>query len=417
MPTLSMPRPADPLAARWAMLPVIGLGFVSLTLNWFSIAAAFPSIRHELHVAVPALALLISLFLAGYGLVHIPGGILATRMGMKRTLVLGILLQGIAGVLSGVATNYTELALCRVLSGIGGSIFIAVAAGAVTVWFEDRELALALGISGGASFSIGAAIGLYVWVFVQDSIGWHTAQIAAGAFGIAVAILAAATFRVPSHATTLSGTSITRAGLRNVLGRRDLWIYGLTMLGGYGAYFTTSQLIGEYAETARQFTAGQAGLLAALVGLAGIPGGTLGGWLADRTGRTRPFVIVPLLAIAVLLALLPAMPAAGLWPTAIGIGFLLIFGFVVWIAVPGRVARIPHENIGTGVGLMLTLAAAGGFLVPLGFGQIVLYAGYTGGWIFLAIVTAAFAVVGLTAPTGHRVAQRAEPMSAKSQRR
>jgi ACS family D-galactonate transporter-like MFS transporter len=398
MSTLSTPRSADPFAARWAMLPVIGLGFVSLTLNWFSIAAAFPSIRHELHVAVPALALLISLFLAGYGLAHIPGGILATRIGMKRTLVLGVLLQGIAGVLSGFATNYTALALCRVLSGIGGSIFIAVAAAAVTVWFEGRELALALGISGGASFSTGAAIGLYVWVFVQDSVGWHAAQIIAGAFGIAVAVLAAAAFRTPPHATTLSGTPISRAGLRNVLARRDLWIYGLTMLGGYGSYFTTSQLIGGYAVTARHFTAAEGGLLAALVGLAGIPGSVLGGWLADRSGRTRPFVIVPLLTIAVLLALLPVMPAAGLWPVAIGIGFLLIFGFVAWTAVPGRVARIAPENIGTGIGLMLTLAAAGGFLVPLVFGQLVPYAGFTGGWLFLAVVTAAFALVGLAAP-------------------
>ena len=397
MSTLSTPRSTDTLAARWAMLPVIGLGFVSLTLNWFSIAAAFPSIRHELHVGVPALALLISMFLAGYGLAHVPGGILATRIGMKRTLVLGVLLQGLAGVLSGFATNYTALALCRVLSGIGGSIFIAVAAGAVTVWFEGRELALALGISGGAAFSIGASIGLYVWVFLQNSIGWHAAQIIAGAFGVAVGILAAAAFRTPPHATTLSGTAITRAGLREVLSHRDLWIYGLTMLGGYGAYFTTSQLLGGYAMTVRHFTAAEAGLLAALVGLAGIPGSVLGGWLADRSGRTRPFIIAPLLTIALLLALLPVMPTAALWPTAIGIGFLLIFGFVAWTTVPGRVARIAHEHVGTGIGLMLTLAAVGGFLVPVGFGQIVPQTGFTAGWLFLAIVTAAFALVGLAA--------------------
>jgi ACS family D-galactonate transporter-like MFS transporter len=413
MPAFPILRSPDPYAARWAMLPVIGLGFVSLTLNWFSVAAAFPLIRRELHVTVPALALLISLFLAGYGLAHIPGGVLATRIGMKRTLVLGILLQGIAGVLSGFATNYTALALCRVLSGIGGSIFIAVAAGAVTVWFEGRELALALGISGGASFSIGAATGLYAWVFLQDSVGWRAAQVIAGAFGVAVAILASAAFRTPPHATALSGTSVTWPGLRSVLGRRDLWIYGFTMLGGYGAYFTTSQLISGYAVTARHFSTAQGGLLAALVGLAGIPGGVLGGWLADRTGRTRLIIIAPLFTIAVLLGLLPAMPAAGLWPTATGIGFLLIFSFVVWISVPGRVARISHENIGTAVGLMLTLAAAGGFLVPLGFGQLVSHAGFTAGWLFLAVVTAAFAGVGLAAPAAAGI--RSAPAARRAQ--
>ncbi len=401
----------DSLGARWSMLAVISLGFVSLTLNWFNIAAAFPLVAQDLHAGVPALALLISLFLAGYGLAHIPGGILATRIGMKPTLVLGILVQGVAGVLSGIAGNYTVLALCRVLSGIGGSIFIAVAFGAVTVWFEGRELALALGISGGAAFSVGAAVGLYLWVFLQNAVGWHVALIIAGVFGIVVGVLAAVMFRVPAHATTLSGTAVTRAGLRQALGHRDLWIYGLSLLGGYGAYFTTSQLLSEYAVTERHMSAAQGGLLAALIGLAGIPGSVIGGWLADRSGRTRPFVIGPLITIAVLLALIPVVPTALLWVVGIGIGFFLIFGFAAWSSVPGRVAGLAHENIGTGIGLMLTLAAVGGFLVPLAFGQLVPHAGFTGGWLFLAVVTAVFALVCLvprttrsTRPTTERVA-------------
>ncbi len=64
----------------------------------------------------------------------------------------------------------------------------------------------------------------------------------------------AAGFRTPAGATTLEGVAITRAGLRQALGHRDLWIYGLALLGGYGAYFTTSQLLSEYAVTVRGFT-------------------------------------------------------------------------------------------------------------------------------------------------------------------
>lgn len=85
------------MAARWTMLTIISLGFFSLTLNWFNIAPAFPLIAADLHVDLPRLALLISLFLAGYGIAHIPGRLLATRVGMRATLVLGVLLEGVAG--------------------------------------------------------------------------------------------------------------------------------------------------------------------------------------------------------------------------------------------------------------------------------------------------------------------------------
>jgi predicted MFS family arabinose efflux permease len=390
-----MSTSADPLSPRWTMLTIISLGFLSLTLNWFDIATAFPLIAPDLKVGIPQLALLISLFVVGYGVAHIPGGILATRIGMKRTLVLGLLLEGIAGVLSGLATNYTALAIFRVLAGIGGSVFIAVAFGAVTVWFERRELTLALGISGGAAFSIGVAVGLYIWTFLQQAVGWHAALVIGGVLGIVVAVVTAVGFHIPTGATTLEGVAVTRAGLRQALGHRDLWIYGLALLGGYGAYFTTSQLLSEYAVTVRDFTPTAGGLLAALIGLAGIPGSVLGGMWADRSTNTRAFVIEPLLIIAVLLLLIPFVPAAALWVVGIGIGFFLIFGFAAWSSVPGRVAGIAHEHIGTAIGLMLTLAAVGGFLVPLAFGDLVPSIGFTGGWIFLAVVTAVFAFIAL----------------------
>jgi MFS transporter, ACS family, D-galactonate transporter len=41
--------------------------------------------------------------------------------------------------------------------------------------------------------------------------------------------------------------------------------------------------------------------------------------------------------------------------------------------------------------LMLPLAAVGGFVVPIVFGQLVSAVGFTGGWVFLGVVTAVFA--------------------------
>ena len=72
---------------RWGMLAVISLGIIALTLNWFAVATAFPLIGAQFKVGLGPLSFLISLYIVGYGLTHIPGGMLATAIGMKKTQI------------------------------------------------------------------------------------------------------------------------------------------------------------------------------------------------------------------------------------------------------------------------------------------------------------------------------------------
>ena len=402
---MTSPHGIDEGPRRWGMLAVISLGVMALTLNWFDVATAFPLIRAEFHVGLGSLSLLISLYIVGYGVSHIPGGMLSTRIGMKRTIVLGLAVQGVAGVMSGLSVSYPELALFRVISGIGGSVFVAVGMAAMAIWFRDHEITLALGVTGGAAFSAGAAVALYVWVFIQRDVGWHTSLVLAGIFELVVMVVTLIAFAMPRGLQPSPVGDSTARALVASLASRDLWVYGIALLGGYGAYFTTSQLFTTYATQDRHLSASSGGLLSALILLAGIPGSLLGGWWADRSKNLRLFVIGPLVTVAVFLALIPAVPTGALWVLGIGIGFFLIFGFAAWLAVPTRVCNIEQAYIGTATGLMLTLAAIGGFFIPIMFGHLVPHTSFTVGWIFLAIVSFTFALLGLAGrnPTRRRM--------------
>jgi len=105
-----------------------------------------------------------------------------------------------------------------------------------------------------------------------------------------------------------AGPGPVRWGMRSRAG-----IYGLALFGGYGAYFTTSQLFSEYVTLDRHFDPSAGGLLSALIALAGIPGSLLGGYWADRSRNLRMFVVGPLVVVAALLALIPVVPASALW--------------------------------------------------------------------------------------------------------
>ena len=377
------------------MLAVISAGIFALTLNWFAVATAFPLIGAQFHVGLGPLSYLISLYIVGYGLTHIPGGMLSTAIGMKKTLVLGLLVQGLAGIMSGLSSSYAELAFFRVVSGVGGSVFIAVGTAAVVVWFREHDVTFALGITGGAVFSAGTAFTLYVWLYVQQATSWRTSLVLAGVFELLVMLTTLMIFRIPAGSESLAGIAFDRAALRVVLASRDLWIYGAALLGGYGAYFTTSQLFSEYVTLDRHLTPSAGGLLAALIGLAGIPGSLLGGYYADRSANLRLFVVGPLIAVTGLLLLIPVVPTGALWALGIGIGFFLIFGFAAWLAIPARVCDIEHQYIGTATGLMFTIAAVGGFFIPIIFGHLVPQTSFGTGWVFLAIISFACALLGL----------------------
>jgi nitrate/nitrite transporter NarK len=202
-------------------------------------------------------------------------------------------------------------------------------------------------------------------------------------------------FRVPAGTERLGGARFDRAAMQAALTSRNLWVYGVALVGGYGAYFTTSQLFTEYATLERHFNPATGGLLSAFIALAGIPASLLGGYRADRSKNLRLFIVGPLVAVAALLGLIPVVPTGLLWALGIGIGFFLIFGFASWSAVPARVCNIEPEYIATATGLMLTLAAIGGFFIPIIFGHLVPHTSFDTGWVFLAIVSFTFALVGL----------------------
>lgn len=384
---------------RWWMLLILSLGFVELTLNWLDISAAFPALSQQFHLQIPQIALLISLFLAGYGLFHIPTGFLAYRFGLRNTLLAGLLLESLGGIATAFAPSYGYLEVWRFISGIGGSIFIGCGLSLVTSWFRRRELALAIAVSGGAAFGLGAVLGLYAWIDIIQATSWSTAILLGGVSGLVVFLLALLFLRVPNdERARLVAQQISWNAVSRVLGNRDLWFLGLGFLGVYGAGGTLVQLLSTYVVIVYHVPLATGGLMAAVLIIIGIPGSLVGGYLADHTSRLKPIIIATWLLLGLGLIIFPFMSLSGAWIVVIVLGAIQLAGFAAWAAAPGHYKdRISPEDVATAVGLMLTLAAVGGFLVPIGFGQIEASSGFTLAWVILGAASIIIALVAFAA--------------------
>ena len=348
-------------------LAVLALGFAAMALNWFDMPAAFPGIHKNLHASTPELALLVSAFVIGYGVMHIPAGFLAARFGLRATLT-ALVLEGVLSAASGLAGNYPTMIVLRIACGLAASNYAGVGIAAVSVWFRGtRGHAFAMGVVS-ASFALGVTIGLSAWVAVVEATTWRVALIIAGAVAVAVGLLIVSIYRIPPDAAALRGGPLTLDEVRRVMRSRVLWRYGLAFFGGYGAYFTATQLLRVYATSIHK-SSGSITVAVVLIGVAGIPGSVLAGWLSDRAGSRRPYVVGFLLVQALGLVLIPAC-SGFLWLPAVIVGFGFNGCFAVFQSTAAEDPDVSIEHIGTAIGLMLTIAAVGGFIVPAVFGRL-----------------------------------------------
>jgi predicted MFS family arabinose efflux permease len=377
---------------RWLALTIIFLSFLPFTLNWFNIVPTFGHLVDALHLTLPQLGTLIGVFIAGYGLAHIPGGMLAEAFGVRFAMLFGIAVETLGEVLSSQVDSFTVLLAARFICGVGGSVYIGSAIGLTTAWFRDHELVMANGLITGVAFTVGAALGLYAWTDVVAHFDWRNALLIGAAVGAITFVMMLMVFPEPpgKHAQAVKGSHLDGAALKRVFGNRDLWILGLSFLGGYGSYFTAAELLPAYAQQHLGLSQTQGGSIGAILLISGIPGSFIGGWLADKMFGVIPTLIGAWLIESVTLLMVPHLSASGLYVAAALIGLTAILGFVAWIAVPGLYRHSIHlADVPTACGLMLTIVAMGGVLVPSLYGKIAANWGYPSAWTFTAVISAA----------------------------
>ena len=281
------------MGKRWVALAIIFASFLQFTLNWFAIIPMFPHLIGEMGLTPLQIGGVVSAFVAGYGVAHIPGGMLAERYGMRLALLGGIAIEMAGAMATAAAHSYELLLLARLLCGVGGSIYIGSAIGLTTAWFRERELATANGLVTGVAFSVGAAIGLFGWGLLGDAIGWRAALMAGAGVSAASLLLLAVAYPHPpvdDIGAEVRGHSL--ASLWRVVSSRRLWVMGIAFFGGYGSYFTAVAMLPGYAVGTLRLPAERGHAIGAILLLSGIIGSLLGGWLADRSlGLLRTFLL------------------------------------------------------------------------------------------------------------------------------
>jgi predicted MFS family arabinose efflux permease len=248
------------------------------------------SIKLDLGLSDQALGFLAGFaFASFYAVMGIPIALWADRGNRRNLISLALAIWSVMTAMSGLAQNFTHLALARIGVGIGEAGCSPPAHSMISDYYPQKERATALGIYA-LGIPFGIMFGMFIGGWINEAFGWRRAFFVVGLPGLILALVVRFTLHEPTR-----GMSDNRADdaspptfmhtLKFLL-KRPAFVH--SAFGGALAAFVGYAAISWFPS----FLIRSHGMATTEIGLwlgliLGIPGGIgifLGGYLADKFG-------------------------------------------------------------------------------------------------------------------------------------
>jgi MFS family permease len=272
------------------VLAVLLLGYVLNSFDRSILSLLLEPIRAEFHVSDTQLGLLIGpAFAAFYSTLAIPIAALADRWSRRNVLALSVLLWTLMTAFCGLAGSFAGLLLARIGVGVGEAGGNPASHSLIADYFPAHRRATALAI-----FALGAPVGTTLAGLVggwgNEHFGWRNTMLLAGAPGLLLVPLLFLTVAEPPRQKP-PGTQLASGPLGSAL--PSLWskpsfrYLCIACSLHSAAMYAAASFNPAYLERSQAWESGQIGQLIALIGVTGVAGTFLGGFITDRLGSRR----------------------------------------------------------------------------------------------------------------------------------
>ena len=393
------------LLPRWQLTACSAMHAVNDAL-FAGLYPLLPLLAADLDLSYGEVGAIKTAFSGAAGILQVPGGLLAERLGEQLALALGTgwVAVGMAGM--ALVSSFWLLLVVAALAGLGGNVQHPAAASVVSRLYEHGRRGTAIGTLNFAG-DLGKMAAPAIAGTAALALGWRggllTLALASLAFAVLYALLvpqpalSAPEPAAESEAAAPSDTTPSQASVGG-LGR-----WGITRPAAFVALLAVGMLDAAARGTALTFLPfvlddrgadpSTTSISFAVLFAAGAAGKFLCGPFGDRYGAVLTIALSELLTAASLAALLVT-------PLALAPIVLLPLGFVLngtSSVLYASVADLVHpERRSRGYGLYYTGVQVASALAPIVYGVLADQAGLSFAFVSLAVVTALIAPLSLT---------------------
>jgi len=360
------------------------LARIIYTINWFNIASIFYLIALDFREDIAMLGIITASFLIGVGLFQVPAGIIAAKHGPRKIAIYGIVIASSAALITGLASDITQITILRFLIGIGMACFFGPSVILVSKYLGKESEGLGIGLLNSAH-ALGGILGLFGWVMLAEVMGWRITLVLSGGLGLVTALMLSIAL-LKDEDWIQKEFRIKISEVVETLFNKSLIVLGLTLLGfqaGSSMILTFSVFYFVDHLKINPVTAGLIGSLSLIVALLSSP---LFGRIYDKIGNAKKLLFISGVLSAVSIAGVATDSLYIIIISVIITGFFLSAGFVIVYAKAKEVNKFQPHYQTLAVSFVNGISLFGVFWIPVLFSFIVNGLGYEIAWLLGGLV-------------------------------
>ena len=358
-------------------------------LNWLNLASIFPFIATDLKLNVSALGSITAVFVIGEGLFQIPAALVAGKYGQKNTIILGTIGASLSTLLIGTADSVAEFELLRFACAVATAFAYAPGYILITKYFDRGKEGTATGLFAAAAVS-GNIAALAIDTVLPVYFGWRMTIALNGIVGLLAGLSLITLPGAPAYKETTvtlgEKSTASFSAIKKII--FDKWIVvvcvALTCLE-IGSVVASNFMV-YYLETELTVAPAVAGSIASLVPVLGVVATILFGRLYDKFGNARLLMLVSGVICSSGLGIAAIGNLASAAITSALVGFGNNAGYVVGVALAGKIASKERGLEVIGIAWTLSVSLLASFFAPILFSFLAVSFDYPIAWIGSALV-------------------------------